>query len=338
MSENLNMINNDSKVSIVMCTYNGALYIKEQIDSILDQTYPIHELIIQDDGSQDDTVQIIKEYTAKYDFIHLYQNEKQKGINGNFYTAMQRATGDYIAIADQDDIWVSQKIEWQVQAIGDAWLSAGITKPFVEKSDIQAKAYFDNRKPNIYLERMMFSAMIAGHTMMMKREFLDKLFDLQEWMDYFMYDHFIQIVAGAYEKIAYVPKVLVNQRKHISSATYTVPFNYERSVKNIWDSVKRTFHQYKVIRPQMTQFFDHVHTLLKAIPAHNQSHSNGLLLSYYQSQNSLWNFIRLVFLCIRLRDRIFFSKEKNTWFAIARAIYFPISSSDYFRYFMHQQE
>ena len=62
-------------VSIVICTYNGAKYIREQLDSIVNQTYPIFELIIQDDSSTDETISICREYAEKYSFIKPYINE-----------------------------------------------------------------------------------------------------------------------------------------------------------------------------------------------------------------------------------------------------------------------
>ena len=104
-------------VSVVMTTYNGELFLREQLDSILCQTYPIHELIVQDDCSTDNTVEIIKEYATRHPFIKLYVNEHNLGFNKNFKTAVMKATGDYVAIADQDDIWFPEKIEKQVQAM-----------------------------------------------------------------------------------------------------------------------------------------------------------------------------------------------------------------------------
>lgn len=68
------------KVSVVMCTYNGAKYIREQLDSIINQTYPIFEIIIQDDCSTDETVEIIREYIESNKTIKLFVNEKQKGV------------------------------------------------------------------------------------------------------------------------------------------------------------------------------------------------------------------------------------------------------------------
>ena len=83
-----------ASVSIVLCTYNGAKYLSEQLDSILAQTYPPHEIIIQDDNSTDETVDIIHEYARKYSFMKFFKNNSEHGVNGNFISAMQRATGD----------------------------------------------------------------------------------------------------------------------------------------------------------------------------------------------------------------------------------------------------
>ena len=88
-----------------MCTYNGDKYLEQQIDSILCQTYPIHELIIQDDCSTDRTVTIIEAYQKRDPRVKLYINEAPLGFNYNFSSAFAKAEGEYIASSDQDDIW-----------------------------------------------------------------------------------------------------------------------------------------------------------------------------------------------------------------------------------------
>ena len=111
------------KVSIVVCTYNGEKYLRDQIDSLLVQTYPIYEIIIQDDGSTDGTWAIIEEYVEKHPkLIRGIRNEHNLGWNQNFYAAIMNATGDYIACCDQDDYWMPDKIERQVQEIGNKLL------------------------------------------------------------------------------------------------------------------------------------------------------------------------------------------------------------------------
>ena len=98
-------------VSVIMCTYNGEKYLREQIDSILAQTYPIHEIIVCDDCSTDNTMAILQEYATRFTFIKVHQNEKNKGCNQNFHDTLYKATGNYIAISDQDEFWFSDIIE-----------------------------------------------------------------------------------------------------------------------------------------------------------------------------------------------------------------------------------
>ena len=81
-------------VSVVMITYNGARFVREQIDSLLRQTYPFSELIVQDDCSTDSTCDIVREYARRDPRIHLFVNPENMGWNRNFMSAMQRATGD----------------------------------------------------------------------------------------------------------------------------------------------------------------------------------------------------------------------------------------------------
>ena len=104
----------------------------------------IYEIIIQDDCSTDSSNIVFQTFEKRYTCIHVYRNETRKGINANFFSAMSRAKGDFIAIADQDDIWELDKIENQMNSIQDNWLSSGFSKPFADNESI----YFDNRIPN----------------------------------------------------------------------------------------------------------------------------------------------------------------------------------------------
>ena len=318
------------KVSVVMCTYNGAKYIREQLDSIINQTYPIFEIIIQDDCSTDDTVDIIREYAETHSNIRLFQNEKSLGINRNFFSAMNRAKGDYIAISDQDDIWEKDKIEVQVKAIGDAWLSSGFSKPFTSDRDI--KIHFDSRMPNYTLGRMVYVGMTPGHTLLIKKELLEYIPDLDRWIDLYTYDKHLQIVAASYDKVQFCNKVLVHNRRHISAATYGPAENYQRTFSNIFQSIRRTYSLYKEVRPFMREYFSNTYKFLAAIPNQSVNKEKVMKMVYFQSQQSLWAYLRLTIICIQLRDEIFHAKEKNPIVAVLRAIYFPISCSDYFRY------
>ncbi len=101
-------------ISVCMATYNGALFIKEQLNTILRQTRQPDEVIICDDCSQDNTVQIVQSFIEENHLEtswKLIQNHENKGYPGNFYYAMSLCEGDVIFLSDQDDIWNEEKIE-----------------------------------------------------------------------------------------------------------------------------------------------------------------------------------------------------------------------------------
>ena len=176
-------------VAVVMCTYNGEKYLRQQLDSILAQSYPIQELIVQDDCSTDATLAILQEYEAKVPFMRVIENTHNLGFNLNFKTACMRATADLIAISDQDDVWMPEKIQKQVQAIGDYNLcfSAHLRGERMETAHIVSSQYAP--------EALLFAG-IAGHTMLVRREFLQRE---EIWVDKFFYDWSIAVSAYLYD-------------------------------------------------------------------------------------------------------------------------------------------
>lgn len=98
-------------LSASVLTYNGAAYIKKQLDSILTQTQKVDEIVICDDGSTDDTIAIIQAYQNTYPgIIRLYQNEQQLGSTKNMEKCLGLVKGDLVFLADQDDIWLPHKV------------------------------------------------------------------------------------------------------------------------------------------------------------------------------------------------------------------------------------
>lgn len=95
--------------SVCIATYNGERFLKEQLDSILIQLKPEDELIIVDDASRDNTVNLIKNYHDNR--IKLYVNKQNRGVNYSFSQAISEAQGEYLFLSDQDDIWPSGRIE-----------------------------------------------------------------------------------------------------------------------------------------------------------------------------------------------------------------------------------
>lgn len=100
------------KISIAMATYNGAKYLQEQLDSFAVQTLLPDELVVCDDGSTDQTLEIIENFSRTAAFsVRIYRNETRLGYAQNFGRAMSLCTGDVTFLSDQDDYWFINKIE-----------------------------------------------------------------------------------------------------------------------------------------------------------------------------------------------------------------------------------
>lgn len=102
----------DNKIAILMATYNGGNFLIEQIDSLFAQTYKEWELYIRDDGSSDNTMDILKDFESKHDNIHIIKdNLGGLGSRDQFLHLMDIVDADYYMFCDQDDVWFKNKIE-----------------------------------------------------------------------------------------------------------------------------------------------------------------------------------------------------------------------------------
>ena len=134
-------------LSVALCTYNGAQFIRAQIESILRQTLPVDEIVVCDDGSTDNTLQIIESFCQETPTkIRIYRNETNLGVCANFQKAVNLCNGDIIFLSDQDDVWYSHKTKTIVD-----WFSDNPSKDVVftnaelidESGHPQKKTLFD---------------------------------------------------------------------------------------------------------------------------------------------------------------------------------------------------
>jgi glycosyltransferase involved in cell wall biosynthesis len=99
------------RFSIAMATFNGELYIREQLNSLAEQILSPYELVVSDDGSSDNTVSILEEFQKEAPFlVTIHRNPNRLGFADNFLHAASKCTGDWIAFSDQDDIWFPEKL------------------------------------------------------------------------------------------------------------------------------------------------------------------------------------------------------------------------------------
>lgn len=208
------------KVSIVMCTYNGEEFIKEQLDSLLKQTYPIHEIIIQDDASTDKTWEILRDYKLKNSIIRCYRNDKNIGVQKNFITAYLKTSGDYIAPCDQDDIWAPNKIEFLINIIGNHILAH--SQSLVKYANSEAVNSFDIKNPFVDINTIVWDNRLPGHGYIFRRDILKYfVFELEimnfhkSRKNFCAHDHIAPIIAYASNSYVITKEILQVWRRHL---------------------------------------------------------------------------------------------------------------------------
>jgi glycosyltransferase involved in cell wall biosynthesis len=101
-----------------MCTYNGEAHLSDQLISVEKQTHQPDELIVCDDGSTDNTLQILEQFSKKTPLpVRVYRNEQRLGATKNFEKAISLCKGDFVFLSDQDDVWMPQKVNKLRQAL-----------------------------------------------------------------------------------------------------------------------------------------------------------------------------------------------------------------------------
>ncbi len=208
-------------VSIALCTFNGASYIEPQLESLLNQTYSNFEIIVCDDCSTDSTVSILKRYASNDSRIKVYSNETNLGFNKNFEKALSLCSGSLIAISDQDDIWVENKIErmlteWELETV----LMHHSAKTFSNIS-LPSLAITNEKDMSVCTDmRYIISGnFIQGCTILFKRDLLKTAIPFPEGV---IYDWWLGVCAFNSGKVKYLHENLIYHRRHTSSAHFSI--------------------------------------------------------------------------------------------------------------------
>ena len=321
-------------MSVVICTYNGEKYLREQLDSVINQTYALHEIIIQDDGSTDNTLGIAQKYAEGHKQVIVRTNPNGHGINNNFLSALKSASGNFIAICDQDDIWEPDKIAVQIGAIGDALMCTCHSMAFSEDGSF---AHYDNRMPNYGLLRLMFCNEIPGHTMLINRNLLDKLPPLEQEKIFKtrMYDFILAVTAAAHESIVYVDKVLVRHRRYQAAATFTAYSGSLHSVNNALRILIWTIGHYRQMKNVTLERNIVLKDYLGKLSPISEVSKECIKMTELMISRRFIDFIRLQAMCLSHRTEIFHTRGKDPS-NIVRALLYPFTSLHYCRFLLNE--
>jgi glycosyltransferase involved in cell wall biosynthesis len=204
----------NSLVSICLATYNGERYLKEQLDSIVKQSYKNIEVIAQDDCSSDKTLEILKSYEDKLK-ITIYQNEQNLGYIKNFESVLKKANGEFISICDQDDIWQENKIELLMSNIKDNTLIYSDSLLVDENANSLGKKFSQSLKNNFISTKNPLAFLndncVSAHAMLFKKELLEYIFPFPANI---FFDAWIAANAASLDGIKFYDECLVYYRQH----------------------------------------------------------------------------------------------------------------------------
>lgn len=284
----------EKKVAVILSTYNGERFVREQLDSILNQTYKNIEIVVRDDGSSDSTVNIIKEYKKNNKNITLYERENV-GFVKSFFELLKLANADYYSYADQDDIWIENKIELAVQELNKLDDSKpnmvfGNSDYYDENMKFIGKG--DRNKKYSFL-KALFACCGQGMTMTVNKKTRDMIIENNP-KSCFFHDWWTYLLCIGLGNVAYNNVTTVKYRRRKENAT-SEGQGYIRLL--MWRIKNLLLNDgMQDIKQQMLNFKDYYYYQL--------SKENRAIIDLFSSDYSLENSFKKAFYPKRIRNRL----------------------------------
>ena len=231
-------------LTVIIATYNGEKYIKQQLLSIYNQTVFANKVIISDDCSTDNTVQLIKEFIQSYslsDNWTLITSEKNVGWRKNFQKLLLTVDTDWILFCDQDDYWLPNKIELFKKAFITSNAEV-VCANFNEEIDVNGnKSFFKSiktiKKNKIRFNHMNIELRVPGWNMGINKKIVPLLMDIWKDVPDTGHDNIVWLIGVVHNSIYYIPEVTGNWRKHCESAIFKEHNSNHSKRKNRIDTV-----------------------------------------------------------------------------------------------------
>lgn len=224
------------RISVVMATYNGVRFLREQLDSLFVQTRMMDELIVYDDASEDETVSILRDYQRRYpSIVRIYIQKQRAGYIQNFADALRMAEGEIIFLCDQDDIWNPDKIE-----IMSMWLEthpkADCLNSAVDYVDEQGsllkappqKMMIVDEYTEISFSEILLHNISMGCTMAFRKTIRNSYLQTSSFQS--AHDWEINMIAAARHTLYYVNQPLMRYRIHDANTTGDDRMNHKNHI------------------------------------------------------------------------------------------------------------
>lgn len=248
-------------IDILLPVYNGGRYLQEQLDSIINQTYDDWRLIARDDGSTDNSMDIIRDYQTKYPgkFVVLEDSLGNQGASGCNHLLLQAVTSDYFMYCDQDDIWEKDKIEvtmGEMQKMEQSYpqlpiLVCSDACCIDEDGEVLYPSFFENQKfidvtDNVY--KILALNVVQGSTALMNRAVKETIRFIPKNL---YHDWWTAVNVVYYGKVVYIHKQLLRYRQHTRNVVGALDVGIAYHLKKL-SHAKTQMHIYSTMYRQLS--------------------------------------------------------------------------------------
>lgn len=316
----IDLANKERLVSVIMAVYNQEQFVSDAIESVINQTYGYWELIICDDGSVDNTYNILNKYKQLYpEKIRILRNDKNYGVSGARNKALRQANGDYIAFLDSDDYWNKEKLEKQLNVfnnsrnIGLVFTSANVISDsasleadriFLERNFNKLASVAKLEKEDLIKENnICFSSIVISKNAMEIIRYFDEglLYQVEDWLlvmkALYLFDFACiseKLVNYRLHKDSYSAKVFLKERmkKDGFNQVYNLVISFTRrylfkgGVTSNREKIKFIFSLFYNLHKENTVVW--LRTTVFTLPIRKAKKAAGHLKRYFQNINLMY--------------------------------------------------
>ena len=243
----------ESLIDILMATYNGERFVGEQIESIQAQTYDNWRLLVSDDCSTDGTLSIVRRYADQDDRIRIVsEGVSHGGAKENFFALMAKSSAPYVMFCDQDDVWLSEKVEKCLEAMKTLEYRSAADTPlmvFCDMKVVDADLNVINNSfersnvlgyDSLSFNRLLVQNTAAGCCILVNRETIKDSLLVSNYNSIEMHDWWLVLVASALGRVRFVDEPLSLYRQHDTNAVGSADYQPLKETRDL-GPVKRGF-------------------------------------------------------------------------------------------------
>jgi len=246
------------RLSIAMCTFNGARYLSKQLASIATQTRPPDELIVCDDCSEDETVHIVEQFGRTAAFpVRVQVNRATLGSTKNFEQAIKLCEGELVALSDQDDVWQPEKLRRLENALSDSLVGLAFTNGELVDDSLKAigktvwqTLRFGEKEQDLFRRERGFEVLLdhnvaTGAAMAFSAEFKDLILPIPDSLSHdgvpVLHDWWSALLIAAVSNLSFIDEPLFKYRQHAQQQLGVRPINNPAAQPGMFDSRLASF-------------------------------------------------------------------------------------------------